>query len=129
MGRLYGPLYATAPEVLRGSQYESSADIYSYGILMWDLARFWMSKHTKNSIPKALVDIINRCLCSEKNNRPTAFEVVRGLEKLGDLFALDEHVEFIEEKEAVKVVVDILVHGDEIMKTRSLETGFLSFSW
>ncbi|RIA94087.1 kinase-like domain-containing protein, partial [Glomus cerebriforme] len=34
---VYGILPYIAPEVLRGNQYTKAADIYSLGIIMWEM--------------------------------------------------------------------------------------------
>ncbi|CAI2162844.1 17493_t:CDS:2 [Funneliformis geosporum] len=51
-GKLYGILPYIAPEVLQGKQYTQSSDIYSLGIIMWELSNSaTLGKYNHHSQP------------------------------------------------------------------------------
>jgi serine/threonine protein kinase len=82
-GSLYAPGDAAAPEVLRHEEYGFPADVWSYGILVWELVSFWMSNFLDQpSIPTDLLEIVADCLCWEKEGRPTMSFVQVKLEDL-----------------------------------------------
>ncbi|KAL3873892.1 hypothetical protein ACJMK2_036971 [Sinanodonta woodiana] len=92
-------IYHTAPEVIKDGTYGPEADVYSYGILLWEL---WYGRHTKRSEasselsvccgerpmfedirpPKFVETLIAMCWNGDKDKRPTAKEVCECLLKL-----------------------------------------------
>ncbi|EXX56358.1 Tpk3p [Rhizophagus irregularis DAOM 197198w] len=92
---IYGVLPYIAPEILRGQSYTKAADIYSFGIVMYEVISGLSPYHnlifndflaTKiclglrprfNTIkvPQFIVHLIKRCLDANSLNRPTAIEV------------------------------------------------------
>lgn len=95
-----GTLLYAAPEVLKGENYGPKADVYSFGILMYEILT--STKAYKDSIPKAIfkfiIDIINgirpkftgpikeglknlieRCWSDNVNERPTFSEIFQML--------------------------------------------------
>ncbi|CAI2165214.1 5267_t:CDS:2 [Funneliformis geosporum] len=91
---VYGVLPYVAPEVLRGGIINKAADIYSLGMVMWEVAvqrpPFDLNAHDKllaqriccglrphinNSMPKSLAKLIKRCWDANPLNRPEAEEV------------------------------------------------------
>eukprot|EP00009_Paramoeba_aestuarina_P002674 CAMPEP_0201514160 /NCGR_PEP_ID=MMETSP0161_2-20130828/6054_1 /ASSEMBLY_ACC=CAM_ASM_000251 /TAXON_ID=180227 /ORGANISM="Neoparamoeba aestuarina, Strain SoJaBio B1-5/56/2" /LENGTH=230 /DNA_ID=CAMNT_0047910621 /DNA_START=1103 /DNA_END=1795 /DNA_ORIENTATION=- len=96
----------TAPEVLRGEKYDKRADVYSFGIILWELLTGKMPfKGYNYKIMKAVCDDLERppipegedeevielmttCWAEEKDKRP-AFDVI--CSKLADIrLRLDE---------------------------------------
>ncbi|POG73365.1 kinase-like domain-containing protein [Rhizophagus irregularis DAOM 181602=DAOM 197198] len=92
---IYGVIPYMAPEVLRGKPYTKAADIYSFGIIMWELTSgipaFNNRSHDfdlsldicKGLRPKIVectlpvyVRLMKRCWDSDPNKRPTADELV-----------------------------------------------------
>ncbi|GES98969.1 kinase-like domain-containing protein [Rhizophagus clarus] len=92
---IYGVIPYLAPEVLRGKPYTKAADIYSFGIIMWEFTSgvpaFNNRSHDfdlsldicKGSRPKvvegtlpAYARLMKRCWDSDPNKRPSADELV-----------------------------------------------------
>uniref|UniRef100_U9UIF9 non-specific serine/threonine protein kinase n=1 Tax=Rhizophagus irregularis (strain DAOM 181602 / DAOM 197198 / MUCL 43194) TaxID=747089 RepID=U9UIF9_RHIID len=111
---IYGVLPYIAPEILRGQSYTKAADIYSFGIVMYEVISGLSPYHnlifndflaTKiclglrprfNTIkvPQFIVHLIKRCLDANSLNRPTAIEV---RDKLWE-FKYDNSLELEEQK-------------------------------
>jgi serine/threonine protein kinase len=90
----YGVLPYMAPEILRGKKYTQAADIYSFGIIMYEiisgLPPYYDVAHDailtisickgqrpefKIKVPQLIIDLINRCLDANSSARPTAEEI------------------------------------------------------
>ncbi|RIA86160.1 kinase-like domain-containing protein [Glomus cerebriforme] len=88
---IYGVLPYLGPEILRGQNYTKAADIYSFGIIMYEvmsgLPPYHDVSHDENltmkicqglrprfniKIPQDIVHLIKRCLDANPLNRPTA---------------------------------------------------------
>ncbi|CAG8614091.1 2451_t:CDS:2 [Acaulospora colombiana] len=108
-GGTFGVLPFIAPEILRNKPYTKAADIYSFGTIMWELARFEMpfanrahdvelaidiccndltpeAKYHSNEeneqvIPEIYAKLIRKCWSRNPNERPSAEELYR---KLGE---------------------------------------------
>ena len=87
-----------APEVLAGRKYGLSADVYSYGIVMWEIAARcdpWNDVHTNffldvllklitaeqrpavdSGWPGGYVAVMRRCWATEPQSRPAFAQVV-----------------------------------------------------
>src|SRR5207248_888843 len=92
--KIYGVLPYIAPEILRGQNYTKAADVYSFGIIMYEvisgLPPYHDVSHDKNlamkiclgfrprfniKVPQLIVHLIKRCLDANPLNRPTAEEI------------------------------------------------------
>ncbi|RIA86158.1 kinase-like domain-containing protein [Glomus cerebriforme] len=92
--RVYGVLPYIAPEILRGQNYTKASDIYSLGIIMYEvisgLPPYHDVSHDENlaikicqglrprfniKVPQLIVHLIKRCLDANPLNRPTAKEI------------------------------------------------------
>ena len=91
---IYGVLPYVAPEVLRGNPYTKAADIYSFGIIMWEMTSgvpvFHNIPHDLNlslnicrgirpeiiegTMPE-YVDLMKRCWDNDPEKRPSAEEL------------------------------------------------------
>src|SRR6266542_6471964 len=95
---IYGVISYMAPEILQGKDYTTASDIYSFGMIMWELITgrmpFWdqnndielIIKICKNfrppiikNTPKGYNELMQECWDSDPNKRPTTFDI---LEKL-----------------------------------------------
>src|SRR3954453_11421850 len=95
-----GVLPYIAPEILRGQNYTKAADIYSFGIIMYEvvsgLPPYHDVAHNKPlalsicqglrpkfniKVPQLILHLIKRCLDANPLNRPTAEEIEKTLRK------------------------------------------------
>ncbi|GET64805.1 kinase-like domain-containing protein [Rhizophagus irregularis DAOM 181602=DAOM 197198] len=93
--KIYGVLPYIAPEILRGQNYTKAADIYSFGIIMYEvisgLPPYHDLKHDNNlaikickglrprfniKVPQLIVHLIKRCLDANPLSRPIAKEII-----------------------------------------------------
>ncbi|PKB93562.1 kinase-like protein, partial [Rhizophagus irregularis] len=92
---VYGVLPYIAPEILMGNDYSKAADIYSFGIIMYEvisgLPPYHDISHYENlaikiceglrprfnniKVPQLIVQIVKRCLDANPLNRPTSEEI------------------------------------------------------
>ncbi|EXX66198.1 Kic1p [Rhizophagus irregularis DAOM 197198w] len=92
---IFGVIPYMAPEILRGKPYTKAADIYSFGIIMWeftsgipafndrshdfdlslDICRGLRPKIVEGTLP-VYVRLMKRCWDSDPNKRPTTDELV-----------------------------------------------------
>ena len=97
---IFGVLPYVAPEILRGQNYTKAADIYSFGIIMYEVISGLPPYHDVShdrclaikickglrprfniKVPQLVVNLIKRCLDANPLNRPTADELENILEK------------------------------------------------
>ncbi|CAB4438005.1 unnamed protein product [Rhizophagus irregularis] len=91
---VYGVLPYVAPEIIRGHDYTKAADIYSFGIIMYEVISGLPPYHDVShkemlaikickglrprfniKVPQLIVQLIKRCLDANPLNRPTAKEI------------------------------------------------------
>ncbi|GBB92101.1 hypothetical protein RclHR1_19640001 [Rhizophagus clarus] len=91
---IYGVLQYIAPEILRGQNYTEASDIYSFGIIMYEVISELPPYHDmihdqylsikicqglrprfSIKVPQLIVHLIKRCLDANPLNRPTALEI------------------------------------------------------
>jgi serine/threonine protein kinase len=96
--RVYGILPYIAPEILRGQSYTKAADIYSFGIVMYEiisgLPPYFDVSHDNNlairickglrprfdiKVPQLIMNLIKKCLDANPLNRPKAEEIKKTL--------------------------------------------------
>src|SRR6266498_895333 len=94
INNVYGVLPYIAPEILRRQNYTEAADIYSFGIVMYEVISGLPPYHNighnqrlaikicqglrprfNNKVPQLIVDLIKRCLDANPLNRPTAVKI------------------------------------------------------
>ncbi|GET02629.1 kinase-like domain-containing protein [Rhizophagus clarus] len=100
---IYGNLPYIAPEILRGQSYTEAADVYSFGIIMYEvisgLPPYCDIGHDETlaikickglrprfniKVPILVVHLIKRCLDADSSNRPTANEIYKILREWYD---------------------------------------------
>ncbi|RIA84358.1 kinase-like domain-containing protein [Glomus cerebriforme] len=119
----YGVLPYIAPEILRGQNYTKAADIYSFGIIMYEvisgLPPYHDVGHDQNlalkicqglrprfdiKVPQLIVHLIKRCLDANQLNRPTASEISNILGRWDDELIRNPVHEKAEETEIIKQI-------------------------
>ncbi|GBC02886.1 hypothetical protein RclHR1_04880011 [Rhizophagus clarus] len=91
---IYGVIPYVAPEVLEGQKYSKASDIYSFGMIMWELMTgrrpFWDKNHDAELIieicdglrppivtnaPEGYIELMQKCWHPDPNRRPTASDI------------------------------------------------------
>ncbi|GBC10592.1 hypothetical protein RclHR1_09760002 [Rhizophagus clarus] len=86
---IYGIIPYIAPEIFQGQKYTKASDVYSFGMIMWELMTgrrsFWDQSHDANLIvaicnghlppivtnaPEGYIELMKECWCSEPMKRP-----------------------------------------------------------
>src|SRR6266542_3990224 len=103
---IYGIISYMASEILQGKEYTTASDIYSFGMIMWELIMgrmpFWDQNNDieliikickdfrpqiiKNT-PKVYNELLQECWDSDPNKRPTTSDI---LEKLINIKSVEE---------------------------------------
>ncbi|KAG9300784.1 hypothetical protein G9A89_023582 [Geosiphon pyriformis] len=104
--KIYGVIPYIPPEVLRGEKFTTSGDIYSFAMILWELATGKPPFHdyphdeilimailngqrpniTSPLIPPSIGKLIKKCWDANSKNRPTAEEIWKKSGKLGNLY-------------------------------------------
>lgn len=106
-----------APEILRGEKYTTSADVYSFGVILWEMLTSdipWKGRSqahitgmvgyyketlkVPNQCNKDLRKIVNNCLLYEAERRPSFEHIVQYLDQIEE--------EASKEKKTTPVVVN-----------------------
>ncbi|CAG8665464.1 11526_t:CDS:2, partial [Acaulospora morrowiae] len=146
---VYGVLPYIAPEILRGGTFTKAADVYSLGVMMWEVATqrppFDLCAHDKmlaqriccglrphisNKIPKSLAKLIKRCWDAIPENRPESEEIYIWVQWWLDLVCSgtpsDIAVEFCIDNEEKKEMNGITwIHPEAIYYKRYLDFSSL----
>ncbi|CAB4422069.1 unnamed protein product [Rhizophagus irregularis] len=120
--KIYGVMPYVAPEILRRKPYTQSADIYSFGMIMYFVATgrqpFDNHAHDYNLVldickkgvrpeitepeaPRCYIDLMKKCWDLKPNDRPDIFEVNESITSFhksygGDFSIVNEEIEIIE---------------------------------
>ncbi|CAI2166227.1 10609_t:CDS:2 [Funneliformis geosporum] len=100
-GEIYGILTHIAPEVFQGNKFTTASDIYSFGMIMWELMTgrmpFWDRYHDTELIieicdgfrppivtnaPEDYIELMQQCWNGDPNKRPSAAETYKILLKI-----------------------------------------------
>ena len=105
---IYGVIPYIAPEIFKGATFSKESDIYSMGMIMWELTTgckpFANADHDTNLIykiidgerpkitndtPECFTNLMKRCWDSDPDNRPTAEELYENFVRWDDEFPFD----------------------------------------
>jgi len=97
----YGIIPYMAPEIFQGQKYTTASDIYSFGMIMWEVMTgrrpFWDKSHDTDLIieivdglrppivtnaPEGYIELMKECWHSDPSKRPTAANIFEKLEKI-----------------------------------------------
>src|SRR6266498_2857578 len=106
---IYGVIPYIAPEVLVGEPYTKAADIYSFGIIMWEMTSgipafnniphdFNLSLNICQGLRPEIIEgtmpeyaeLMEKCWDSDPNKRPTADELIKYFDEWQDILILNE---------------------------------------
>ena len=98
----YGIIPYMAPEVFLGQKYTTASDIYSFGMIMWEVMTgrrpFWDKSHDTDLIieivdglrppivtnaPEGYIELMEKCWHSDPSKRPTATDI---FDKVGEMY-------------------------------------------
>ncbi|RIA90086.1 kinase-like domain-containing protein [Glomus cerebriforme] len=135
--QIYGVLPYLAPEVLRGEDYNTASDIYSFGIVMNTLAtgqRPWHNRAHDISLakdicdgkrleitedtPKFYTELMQQCWDNEPKNRPTASHLKERLSKWIWLICIDLYS--VSERKIPKKYYHSKIHPEAYYTSRLL---------
>jgi serine/threonine protein kinase len=99
----YGIIPYMAPEIFEGQKYIKASDIYSFGMIMWEVMTgrrpFWDRSHDTDLIieivdglrppivtnaPEGYIELMEECWHSDPNKRPTANDIIEKIIKMYD---------------------------------------------
>ncbi|KAL6079714.1 non-membrane spanning protein tyrosine kinase [Balamuthia mandrillaris] len=94
------PVKWLAPEVLKSNTYGPAADVWSYGVILWELANLGMEPYPgmsmeeaslavldgqhpdiPSSLPSILQDIMEECFAADPEERPSFASIVKQLKR------------------------------------------------
>ena len=97
----YGIIPYMAPEIFHGHKYTAASDIYSFGMIMWELMTgrrpFWDRNHDTDLIieicdglrppivtnaPEGYIELMKECWQSDPNKRPTGNVIFEEVENM-----------------------------------------------
>ncbi|RIA99196.1 kinase-like domain-containing protein [Glomus cerebriforme] len=147
--KIYGILPYVAPEVLRGNDYTKASDIYSFGILAYEmisgLPPYHDLPHNESlaikiclglrpklniKIPPCfskLIELIDQCLDADPLNRPTADELYKFTDNLFGVYGQTEERKQINEANSynklmfLKSKMSSKIHPQAIYTSRPLD--------
>ncbi|RIB13147.1 kinase-like domain-containing protein, partial [Gigaspora rosea] len=146
---IYGILQCIAPEVLNGEQYTRASDIYSFGIIMWEIlygASYILEPEPqlnmeicyknlrptiiKNS-PQCYVSLMKKCWDKKPENRPSAINIceilTEWLNNENILLELTRSDELLKDIKGIKST-NIQIFSDNIYKSKFIESAYIQIS-
>ncbi|RIB15830.1 kinase-like domain-containing protein [Gigaspora rosea] len=139
---IFGVLPYIAPEVLYGEKYTMKSDIYSFGIIMsevftgyppfhdiphdFSLATQICLGHRPEigcEVPQSLLDLMNKCLDAEPQNRPTAGSLVNRLAQFDDNLR-DETTELYKQVKGIRNLDKNFSTYDQANQTKSTRFNY-----
>ncbi|KAG9300763.1 hypothetical protein G9A89_023561 [Geosiphon pyriformis] len=155
--KIFGVIPYIPPEVLRGEKFTKAGDIYSLGMLLWELSTgkppFHDCPHdeilimailngqrlniTSPLIPPPIAKLIKKCWNANPKNRPTARELTGKFRKLLDLY--NNHIfrliYFGKSDKLIRkiakndsITTKIAIHPEAVYTSRLLTAQMVNFS-
>ncbi|KAG9302960.1 hypothetical protein G9A89_022377 [Geosiphon pyriformis] len=148
--KIFGVVPYIPSEVFRGEEYSTAGDIYSFGMLLWELATLKPPFHNRphnislimdilncvrpqipNTIPSCYAELIKKCWDPNPSNRPTAkeaeFTLIRLMNALEYNESTPEVAQFLEAENHVEDICEIdesfisePIHSEAIYSSRPL---------
>src|ERR1043166_8670782 len=97
----YGIIPYMAPEIFQGQKYTTASDIYSFGMIMWEVMTgrrpFWDKSHDTDLIieivdglrppivtnaPEGYIELMKKCWRSDPSKRPTTADIFLKISKI-----------------------------------------------
>src|SRR6266498_3931726 len=141
---IYGIIPYMAPEILQGKEYTTASDIYSFGMIMWELMTgrmpFWDQKDDIELIikickgfrppivtnaPKGYVELMQECWNSDPNKRPTANDI-------GKIFArklipnYNNEIEIVKSSDIGSMATNNSIKSRTLKFANSINSGYQS---
>ena len=133
---VYGVIPYMAPEILRGELHTPAADVYSFGILMYEVATgkppFYDCAHDRSlaeqicnghrlelpeETPTLYVELFQMCCDARPENRPTAEKIAEMLEAWSNIYNEPEVHKSDDSKSREKLVL----HEEAVYTSRLIE--------
>ncbi|RIB20705.1 kinase-like domain-containing protein [Gigaspora rosea] len=122
---VYGILPYIAPEVLNKHPYTKESDIYSFGIIMWEIlcVMLWPTTTIHENTAICYADLMKKCWNMDPKKRPTAKEIY-------DTFAewLNNETILLELSESDKKLQNIKHKDMQIDIESDYRSRFISFN-
>ncbi|KAG9292732.1 hypothetical protein G9A89_008320 [Geosiphon pyriformis] len=150
--KIYGVIPYIPPEVLRGENFTLAGDIYSCGMLLWELATgkppFHDRSHdyllimdilngirpeiTSPFIQPSIAEIIVKCWDVNPENRPTAFELGKKFEEFevwnSEFVESDKYIREMLKKDSTTNYSTTRIHPGAVYTSRLLTAQMVDFS-
>jgi serine/threonine protein kinase len=140
---IYGVIPYIAPEIFKGSEFSKEADIYSFGMIMWELTTgckpFDNVEHDIHLIykildgkrpkitedtPKCYANLMKSCWDPDPKKRPSIIDI---LSNIGDwVFRVGIEAEFNQAEEKRKKLIESKKIGPEFAEKRHLGAIYTS---
>ncbi|GES93067.1 kinase-like domain-containing protein [Rhizophagus clarus] len=134
---VYGIIPYIAPEIFKGQKYTKASDIYSLGMIMWELMTgrkpFWDQDHDTDLIieicdgfrppivtnaPEGYIKLMKRCWRSHPNERPKTADIYKEIEIIRTNESGNVSTEVIKSSDIGPIPINN--NSGEIYKSRSL---------
>ncbi|RHZ83980.1 hypothetical protein Glove_86g132 [Diversispora epigaea] len=138
--KIYGVISYMAPETLIGGEYTQASDIYSFGMIMYEVFTsyppYYNIPHNKDlvisicegqkpeimcEIPQLLKDLMEKCWDTDPSNRPKAIELKSHLRKYFNNSEINEHTE--KANEANKLNKNFIQYNPKMTHPQAIYTS------